>query len=290
VSCPGSRIRSGDGDPLTCCIKLRRVHTPSLKNIRGVAIELRAGHRTLADWRSKARWTADIFLQRAPRALRGPRRDASRSIRLASGIQIRYRLNRGDLQSIREVWLNQAYRVPADLGAVKTIVDLGANIGLTSLYLAATHQPRRLVAVEPDSANAELVRQNLALNGIHGSVLEAAVAATDGVAYFQDDTRSNVGHLAATGRAVRAVSMDTVLAELGTDVVDILKMDIEGGEEDVLSGDLAWLTNVRCLVVEFHPGLVDSGRLARLLEAHGFTYIPAGSVHVQSTSAFIRGV
>lgn len=266
----------------------RLVRMPSLKNIRGVALELRAGLGVLAGWRSRARWVSDIFLQRAPRALQGRRRTAVRTIKVRGGVRLSYRLNRGDLQSIREVWLDQSYRFPEELGQVDTIVDLGANIGLTSVYLATTHGARRLVAIEPVPSNADLVRQNLALNNIPGVVIEAAVAAADGVVYFHDAPDSNVGRVAEAGREVRALGMRTILAELGASTIDILKVDIEGAEAQLFSGDRAWLQQVRALMIEFHAGLVDYPGLVSLLEAEGFRHIPVGSVYPFSASSFVK--
>lgn len=264
------------------------VHVPSLRNIRGVAIEIRAGLGALADWPSRVRWTADLFLHRAPPFLQGPRRSALRTIRLREGVRLRYRLNRGDLQSFREVWLSQTYRFPADLGRVETIVDLGANIGLTSVYLARRYQVRRLVSVEPVPSNADLARQNLALNGIEGDVIEAAVGSGDGVAYFQDFADSNVGRLADRGRKVPTLSMQTILARVGADEIDILKVDIEGAEAELFFRNRSWLRQVRSLIVEFHPCYVDPTRLITLLENEGFRHIPAGSVHDHSATAFLR--
>jgi FkbM family methyltransferase len=230
----------------------------------------------------------DLFLVRFPRALQGPGRSAVRTIRLHDGVRLRYRLNRGDLQSFREVWLGETYRLPATLASVETIVDLGANIGLTSVYLAQSYGARRVIAVEPVPSNAALLRQNLDLNNVSGDVIEAVIGPVDGVARFQDASHSNLGHVADHGRDVRSLSMNTVLAQLGMAEIDILKVDIEGAEHGLLTGDRSWLQHVRSLMIEFHPPFVDSKRLAAVIESEGFRHIPAGSVHAHSTSTFIR--
>lgn len=248
----------------------------------------------MADWRSRARWTSDVFLQRLPLSLQGPRREARRTIRLRDGIRLRYRLNRGDLQGIREVWIDDCYRFPIDLGTVGTIVDLGANIGLTSVYLARRYQARRLVAVEPVASNAALVRENLALNDIPGHVIEAVVGPAGGIAYFRDAVNSNVGHLVSDdlagddAREVISLDMQAVFGHLGAEKVDLLKVDIEGAEHDLLSGDLAWLVQVRALMIEFHTGMVDYRRLITVLESEGFRYIPPDSMYANSAAGFIR--
>lgn len=264
------------------------VHLPSRRNIRGVGIEIRAGLGTLEGWRSKARWTTDLFLLRLPSRLQGRRRQFVRTISLRDGTTLRYRLNHGDLQSIREVWLGETYRLPMELGPIHTIVDLGANIGLTSVYLAGRYDVVRLIAVEPVPANVLLLRQNLALNQIDGDVIEAVIGRDDGVARFQDLPESNLGHVSTEGRDVRSISMRTLLAHLGNADIDLLKIDIEGAERHLLTGDCSWLRRVRALMIEFHPPLVDSKQLAAIIESHGFLHIPAGSMRAHSTSTFVR--
>lgn len=67
--------------------------------------DLRATAKLAADARSRFRLSMDLVLSRfiglVPRALR----DRVREVRLRRDIKIRYRLNKGDLHSIREIWL-----------------------------------------------------------------------------------------------------------------------------------------------------------------------------------------
>src|SRR6185312_5327332 len=100
---------------------------------RGVAHELRGGYRLTADPSSFARFAADVFLSRLTRKVPLPNRNRDRMIRVKGGVKLHYRLNRGDMQSIREVWIDECYRLPFDL-VPDRLVDLGANIGLTSLW------------------------------------------------------------------------------------------------------------------------------------------------------------
>jgi FkbM family methyltransferase len=179
--------------------------------------------------------------------------------------------------------------VPVELGTVRNVLDLGANIGLTSVYLARKHESPRILAVEPVASNAELTRSNLAANGIDADVVEAAVAPFDGTIRFQESVHSNVGHVSADGRPVAAVSMPALLQRLGDGGdVDLLKIDIEGAEGELLSESSSWLDRVRCVIIEFHPDHVDYPGLVALLKARGFDFIPRGSVFRYSTDTFVR--
>src|SRR6185312_4346344 len=257
---------------------------------RGVAHEVSGGLRLAADVPSFARFASDVFLSRLLRRVPLPIGDRDRMMRVRGGIKLHYRLNRGDIQSIREVWMDQCYRLPFDAHP-RSLVDLGANIGLTSLWFAHRYGCT-VLAVEPSPDNARIARLNLERNGIQAEVIEAAVGPHDGTARFDDAVDSNVGHLNALGqgRLVTVVSMDTLLQKVpaGTDV-DLVKMDIEGGEGPLLKENLGWLQRVRSLIAEFHPTIIDYPAAIKSIEDQGFRYFPAHSAaDFDSMDAFIR--
>jgi FkbM family methyltransferase len=200
------------------------------------------------------------------------------------------------LQGIREVWSEEAYRLPFDVRP-GILIDLGANIGLTSLWLHAAYHYEKIIAVEPDSANAALIRENFALNSITADVIEAAVGPRDGKAAFVRHASSNQGRIVNGSVAahndtveVLMVSMDTILARLPREAsIDLLKVDIEGGEAALfLEGSCEWLKRVKSIIAEFHPALVDYDAIVRAIESQGFDYIAPSSVFPGNMTAFVR--
>ncbi|HEY7375558.1 MAG TPA: FkbM family methyltransferase [Polyangia bacterium] len=265
-------------------------HLARLRQIgAGVAHELRGGFALAADTRSFLRFASDVFLSRLTRVVPMASRNQTRKIRVRGGIELHYRLNRGDMQSIREVWIDECYQLPFDL-VPERMVDLGANIGLTSLWFAHRYGCKSVIAVEPSPANAQVVRLNLEGNNVNAQVVQAAVGAHDGTAFFEDAVDSNLGHLAsAGGREVQVVSMDTLLSGLPSSAqIDVVKMDIEGGEGPLMRENLAWLGRVKSLIAEFHPEVIDFPAVIRSIENQGFRYIPAHSVGPDSMDAFVR--
>lgn len=242
----------------------------------------RLGH----DTRSSVLLCSDVFVYRLLRLLPSVASERTRCVLLSGDVPVHYRRNRGDLHALREVWLDEAYRLPFDLRP-RTVVDLGANIGLTSLWLRGRYEVDRIVAVEPSTDNVRVLRKNLPHACV--TVIHAAVGPEDGIACFATSAQSHLGRVASVGSRVRQVSMHTVLDALApATTIDLLKVDIEGAETQLFSGDLTWLTRVRSIVIEIHPPIVDRTAIIHRIQDHGFRYLPAGSVWPDSMDAFIR--
>ena len=249
--------------------------------------DLRASVRLAADARSRFRLSLDFALSRLIGLVPRRERNRVREVGLRGGTRIRYRLNKGDLHSIREIWFQQAYRLPfADPSGV--LLDLGANIGMASLWLAKTYSITQVIAVEPDPGNAALVRQNLSLNGIAGEVLEAAVGPKEAMARFEFSEFSNLGKLSESGTFVPMISVGTIIQNFAVTRFALVKIDIEGGEQELFDGPGEWLARSDAIIIEFHPAMVDHLRLIRLVSSQGFTYIPANSFFPDNMDSFTR--
>lgn len=265
--------------------------------IRGCLRESAMAISITSGVRSKWRLIADIWLSRVLAVFPTFGANGLRSIRCRPDITVSYRFNRGDLQSIREVLCEQAYRLPFDRRP-KVLVDLGANIGLTSLWLHTHYGCERIIGVEADPENAKVLRENYLQNKLPGEVIEAAVGPYDGVAVFKRSSISNMGAVArrdavpaneVSNIEVPMVSMETVLKRLPAEAcIDVLKMDIEGGEQALITGPREWLKRTHAIIAELHPGLVDCERIVRILEEEGFAFIPANSVFPGNMTAFVR--
>lgn len=123
-------------------------------------------------------------------------------------------------------------------------VDVGANIGTQSLYAALCGHFRRLVAIEPEARNANLLRENLALNdiAIPFDVVQKAVGSSKGLTHLTLHETDSGMHSIAEARSEQsiAVEQDTlpnILAglEIAPGDIGLIWMDIEGRELDVLA-------------------------------------------------------
>jgi len=150
-----------------------------------------------------------------------------------------------------------------DLPKDARVVDLGANIGLASVYFASFLPDAHVVAVEPDEENCRLIKKNcrrLLKDGrLH--VLRGFIAAKDGTAGIDRNVRAWAFHKVDTidpkHEAVPCISMQHLLETSGFDRIDLLKCDIEGSERELIQDCTPWIGCVKHLIVETHkPYLV----------------------------------
>jgi len=157
------------------------------------------------------------------------------------------------------------------------ILDIGANIGVHTLYFSEIAGPRgKVLAFEAQRIVFQMLMGNLALNSIenvHGHQLALGRAAGSltlpPVSYSQPENFGGVslaqaapagaGGDASTGESVTVATLDSFnLAR-----VDFIKLDVEGMEEDVLAGASRTLDRTRPVMqVEW---LGHDGRLPLML-------------------------
>lgn len=190
-----------------------------------------------------------LWLKRQP-----PGRLATLRVRGLAG-PVTVRTGGSDLAILDEVVLDGGYDFPMD-PAPAIILDIGANIGLASLWFKRRYPQARIVAVEPDPESFALLRRNTAaVPGI--ACIQAAVCATDGFIGLErgglNPSAFHVRALRPGEQGVEAISMPSLLERLGLAQVDLLKLDIEGAEKEVFEApDLTWMERVRTLAVELH--------------------------------------
>jgi FkbM family methyltransferase len=152
--------------------------------------------------------------------------------------------------------------------------DLGANVGYFTLVGASlVGKEGRVRAYEPFPDNAELLRHNVAANGlVQVEVVEAAVSDSAGQASFEVGPTSQDGRLGEGGVTVRTQRVDDDVAA-GAPVPTLVKIDVEGAELAALTGMRETLERHRPTVLcELHerPFDLDAHPVAGLLRELGY--------------------
>jgi FkbM family methyltransferase len=148
--------------------------------------------------------------------------------------------------------------------------DVGANVGFFSLF--ASQRVRQVIAFEPLPRNLELLRGNLALNGVRNvQIIEAAVAREPGHVSFAAEGSASMGHIAASGgMRVAAVALDAFVAQGRAAPPTVIKMDIEGAESQALAGAEQVLRTHRPRIFLSTHGWQQHEACGRFLESLGY--------------------
>lgn len=188
---------------------------------------------------------------------------------------------------VHETWTENVYALEPEDVAGRVVLDLGANIGAFTLWAAAAGASS-VLAVEPAPANADCLEANLALNDrltCAVDVLRVAVGDHSGKAQFTyNETEAGGSHLGGSPGAVTVelwTLADLVAAAGGH--VDVVKIDVEGGEYDALTaaGADGTLALVDRIVGEWHtlPDDESAGAWLRELLSYGTLRIFGDPIH-----------
>ena len=178
--------------------------------------------------------------------------------------------------------------------------DVGANMGIYSLFAAVRLEPGSVFAFEPHAANFASLVRTVALNPEHRiEPLAIALDAEDGFldfAYHRLDAGSTgsqlasspvrVDHVAPAVERKAAFAADALVARSALPAPTVVKIDVDGAEGRILEGMQGLLAagTVRTLQVEVNPG--QRSAISTRLEAAGYRctgehYSAAGRAHVE---------
>jgi FkbM family methyltransferase len=174
---------------------------------------------------------------------------------------VQLRVPSSDVDVYAQIFFRQGYSVQPPK-APRVILDAGANIGLASLYFASQYPDAKIIAIEPEKENFEMLKKNISK---YANIIpvQATLWERDGEIALIDIRRGSSGYITEelgesqdySGKfrhRVPAISVETLLKERGLDEIDLFKIDIQGAEKEVFGGAKAWLGKVNGIIIELH--------------------------------------
>jgi FkbM family methyltransferase len=166
-----------------------------------------------------------------------------------------------DVSVLKQVLIERHYEFDFDFSP-RTIIDAGANIGLSAIFFANRFSDAEIVAIEPEESNYQLLVRNSA----HYSniiPMRAALWKSNGFVSLVDPGAGDHGfQTKETGigvknesKSIPATTVDGLMDKLGWSSLDLLKVDIEGSEKEVFDSPAPWIDHTRAIMIELHDEL-----------------------------------
>jgi FkbM family methyltransferase len=191
-------------------------------------------------------------------------------------------------------------RVMREVRTGDQVVEVGASFGLYALAFAGRVGERgHVTAFEPDPQSVSALEANVRVNGWQDriTVIRAAVGQSSGQVCFAAarGMESRIETRSDSGDGVITVPLVTLDGALASGRIDVIKIDVEGFEQQVIQGARTILTEQhrrpRAILVEVHPFAwaeagTTSASFLGLLDELGFKVEDMGGAAVSSISEY----
>lgn len=205
----------------------------------------------------------------------------SREPRFKSGVTsifgkpFRYHDGLSFTATYKEIFQTHIYEFPPS-DRSRTILDCGANMGLSVLYFASNYPDHRIVAFEPDPGIFLILQENMNTFGFRNVELhnEAVWNNQETLTFFTDMGMGGRVENSYSGQKPSLINAIRLRDYINEDV-DFLKIDIEGAEDTVLRDCAERLPLVNNIFFEYHNDIRSQQTLDELLalvKQQGFHY------------------
>jgi len=205
------------------------------------------------------------------------------------GRKIHFKSGKELLYSLKEIYIDETYKINFDTKS-PYILDCGANIGLSILYLKERFPGARIIGFEPDDSNFALLQKNVGdLDQV--TLVKKAIWKESGTIQFASEG-SLSSKIASEGAARTVLIPSARLKDYLTEKVDFLKLDIEGVEYEVLKDSASNLSMVDNLFIEYHghfQSIDQLNEILMLLRENNFFYYIREAAESYSTPFYRTG-
>jgi FkbM family methyltransferase len=177
-----------------------------------------------------------------------------------SGLRLAIRHHTGDPATLTEVFFLRYYDPPEEVARVieqpDVILDLGANVGMFGMFAADRWPTAQIVSYEPDPTNLVVHERTVAANalGHRFNLVPAAAGARNREVRFAAGLEA-LSHVVDGDAEAPAASMTVPMRDVLPEVCSagLVKLDIEGGEWEILLDPRLRTDPPPAIVLEYHP-------------------------------------
>jgi len=200
---------------------------------------------------------------------------------------------RNEVWTFIEIYHDNVYERELQVHKGATVIDVGAHVGFFTLKAASETGPKgKVVAIEPEPRNVELLKRNVERNAlVNIAIVNKAAWNKCGKAPLYLGISSKTHSLITPSNGQIQVCVDTldhIADELGLSHVDFVKIDTEGAELEVLKGaeDILNSDGIKLSIAAYHmlpDGSPEFPHIIDYLRTKGFqihTYTQDGSCYI----------
>lgn len=159
---------------------------------------------------------------------------------------------------LRNNEVNQYYKNILKKNLKPLIIDCGAHIGLATKYFSLIYPHSKLICIEPIIGNFKQAKiNNLEYHNVE--FLNKAVGAEDGKGSIDNSKLGNNAYRINRNEEgdINIISVNSILKNLEEDIIPfIIKIDIEGFENELFSKNTEWIDNFPILIIELHDWML----------------------------------
>ena len=197
------------------------------------------------------------------------------------GQKIKIRVNSTDLMALTHVWMIEEYaKKNFDIKSSDTVIDVGAHIGLFTLYASQSCKIGNIYSYEPVKENFEILKENMNINNLKNvKIFNLAVSNSNStITLFMNNDES--GHSMFSESSENIIVKSTSLMKIFDDnkikECNFLKLDCEGAEYEIIEKlPSTYFEMIEKIIIEYH--MVDSHpelleKLQNKLSANNFKF------------------
>jgi FkbM family methyltransferase len=191
-----------------------------------------------------------------------------------------------------EIFVLQVYQVALD-NTSPLIIDAGSNIGMSMLYFKKTYPNATILCFEPDPQSFELLKQNISANKLeHVIAHQLALSDVEGdVRLFRSPNSLNSGLYGSVDSTNQVVTSKKLSSFIDREI-DLLKIDIEGAEDMVISEliNSGKIDLIRRMIIEHHPNIshcTTDDFIAKIKARNFSTTVLKNSFHPDASEVLI---
>ncbi len=170
---------------------------------------------------------------------------------------IKIRRDSTDLMALTHVWLIEEYKYPDfEIRETDTVIDIGAHVGLFTLYASQFCNRGKIFSYEPMKENYKILVDNVKNNNlVNIKTFNLAVSNSQSVKLYINDDESGHSMFSKSSNfiTVKSISLEDIFNQNNIQECNFLKLDCEGAEYEIIENLPAeFFEKIEKIVIEYH--------------------------------------